>query len=62
MTRIMVMQGRHLGESDIGMIRGLLDVHPDWHRPRLSREICERWDWRNAQSQQDMAARTLLLI
>jgi hypothetical protein len=58
----MIMQGRELGQADIGVIRGLLDEHPQWHRSRLSVELCERWDWRNAQGRhKDMAARTLLL-
>jgi len=56
------MQGREVGESDIGLIRELLAAHPDWNRTRLSRELCARWDWRNAQGRaKDMAARTLLL-
>ncbi len=51
-----------MGESDLDLIRGLLGTHPDWHRTRLSRELCARWDWRNAQGRpKDMAARTLLL-
>jgi hypothetical protein len=58
----MVMQGRRLDESDMGMIRSLLAAHPDWNRTRLSREICARWDWRDARGRpKDMAARTLLL-
>jgi hypothetical protein len=56
------MQGREVGASDIGLIRDLLAAHPDWNRTRLSRELCTRWDWRNAQGRaKDMAARTLLL-
>ena len=62
MTSVMVMQGRELSGADIGLIRGLLDEHPEWGRTRLSEELCERWDWRNAQGRlKDMAARTLLL-
>jgi len=58
----MVMQGRQIGEGDLDLIRGLLAAHPDWNRTRLSRELCARWDWRNAQGRpKDMAARTLLL-
>jgi hypothetical protein len=58
----MVMQGRQVGESDIGLIRELLAAHPDWHRTRLSRELCTRWHWLNALGRpKDMAARTLLL-
>ena len=56
------MQGRQLSGADIGLIRSLLDEHPDWCRSRLSVELCERWAWRNAQGRRkDMAARTLLL-
>ena len=62
MTSVMVMQGRQLSGTDIGLIRSLLDEHPDWCRSRLSVELCERWAWRNAQGRlKDMAARTLLL-
>jgi hypothetical protein len=58
----MIIQGRHLDESAIGLIRGLLAAHPDWHRTRLSRELCALWNWHNAQGRpKDMAARTLLL-
>jgi len=56
------MQGRAMSAADIELVRGLLNEHPDWHRSRLSVELCERWAWRNAQGQlKDMAARTLLL-
>jgi hypothetical protein len=56
------MQGRLVSGADIGLIRGLMDEHPDWCRSRLSVELCERWAWRNAQGRRkDMAARTLLL-
>ena len=56
------MQGRKIGESEIGLIRDLLAAHPDWNRTRLSRELCARWNWRNALGcPKDMAARTLLL-
>jgi hypothetical protein len=58
----MVMQGRQIGERDIDLVRSLLEAHPDWNRTRLSRELCARWNWHNAQGRpKDMAARTLLL-
>jgi len=58
----MVMQGRQIGEGDLALIGDLLAAHPDWNRTRLSRELCARWDWHNAQGRpKDMAARTLLL-
>jgi hypothetical protein len=56
------IQGRHVTAADIGLIQGLLKDNPDWNRSRLSRELCERWDWRNGKGRlKDMAARTLLL-
>ena len=56
------MQGRRIGEADLDLIRGLLAAHRDWNRTRLSRELCARWTWHNAQGRpKDMAARTLLL-
>jgi hypothetical protein len=62
MASVMVMQGRHIGEREIDWMRGLLASHPDWNRTRLSRELCARWNWHNAQGRaKDMAARTLLL-
>ena len=58
----MVIQGRRLNGADIDLIRRLLDEHPEWHRSRLSQELCRRWQWCNAQGRlKDMAARTLLL-
>jgi len=62
MASVMVMQGRQIGEREIDWLRGLLGSHPDWNRTRLSRELCARWNWHNAQGRpKDMAARTLLL-
>ena len=51
------MQGRELSGADLDFIRDLLAEHPDWCRTRLSVELCERWNWRNAQGRiKDMAA------
>ncbi len=62
MTDVMVMQGRELSGTDIGLIRDMLAEHPAWGRTRLSEELCRCWQWRNAQGRpKDMAARTLLL-
>lgn len=57
-----VIQGRRLGESDLGLVRHWLATEPGWNRSRLSRELCERWNWRNGAGHlKDMACRTLLL-
>jgi hypothetical protein len=62
MTECPIVQGRRLTSSELSEIRELLAAHPDWHRSRLSRELCQRWDWRNeAGRPKDMACRSLLL-
>jgi len=58
-----IIQGRQLSAQDLVEIRTLRTEHPSWHRTRLSRELCERWGWRNeAGHLKDMACRSLLLI
>ena len=57
-----VIQGRRLKAEDIGLVRHWLATEPAWNRSRLSRELCERWNWRNGAGRlKDMACRTLLL-
>lgn len=58
----MIVQGRKIAVSDIRYIRELIASHPDWHRTRISRELCRMWDWVKPNGQlKDMACRTLLL-
>lgn len=62
MSEVIVMQGRQIMGADLKLIRDLMKSNPDWHRTRLSQELCELWNWRNALGRpKDMAARTLLL-
>lgn len=57
-----VIQGRRLGPEDLALVRHWLATEPDWNRTRLSRELCQRWNWRNEAGRlKDMACRTLLL-
>lgn len=57
-----VIQGRRLGPEDMGWVRHWLATEPAWNRTRLSRELCQRWGWRNEAGRlKDMACRTLLL-
>jgi hypothetical protein len=61
-TESLIVQGRRLGEPELGQIGQWLGKHPDWSRRRLSRELAEAWGWRNEAGQlKDMAARTLLV-
>ena len=55
------LQGRIVTPDDIQLIRQLISEHPDWHRTRLSQELCRRWNWTNAKGvYKDIAARSLL--
>ncbi len=57
-----MVQGRRLEPADIDWIRRLISDHPDWHRKRLSQELCLEWGWHNARGlMKDMAARSLML-
>jgi Domain of unknown function (DUF4338) len=57
-----VIQGRYLSALDLEQIRSLQAENLSWFRTRLSRELCELWEWRNEAGQlKDMACRTLLL-
>lgn len=57
-----LIQGRHIGTRELGQVRQLLAEHPDWSRWQLSRQLADRWQWRNPAGQlKDMAARSLLL-
>jgi len=57
----LTLQGRRIGEDELTTIRGLISSHPDWHRTRLSQELCREWSWCNeAGLLKDIAARSLL--
>ena len=61
MERGRFIQGRRVSAEDVEAIRALIAAHPSWHRTRLSKELCRRWDWVAANGQyKDMAARSLL--
>jgi hypothetical protein len=58
----LVIQGREIRPADVGLIRDWLQAHPSSNRTRLSRALCEAWNWRNGAGRlKDMAARSLLL-
>ena len=62
MDAVLSLQGRAVSGSDLESVRSLLKAHPAWSRWRLSRVLCEQWDWRNSAGElKDMAARSLLL-
>lgn len=57
-----ILQGRTIRLDDVLAIQRLRAEEPGLSRYRLSRRLCELWDWRDPKGQlKDMAARTLLL-
>lgn len=57
-----LIQGRDIGAGELAQVRQLLAEHPHWSRWQLSRQLAQRWQWRNPTGQlKDMAARSLLL-
>lgn len=57
-----IVQGRRIGSSEIGEIKGLIEANPLWNRRRLSVALAQRWQWYATSGQlKDMAARSLLL-
>ena len=56
-------RGRVVGSSDILYIRELIAAHPQASRRRLSKKLCEAWQWRQANGAlSDMVCRGLLLM
>jgi hypothetical protein len=59
---VWLVQGRPVSATEVAWIRQWLQAYPSWNRTRLSRQLCEQWDWRNGAGRlKDMACRGLLL-
>ena len=62
MKSLGIIHGYAIGSAQLEEIRELLCTHPEWHRSRLSVELCERWNLRGANGTlKDMGCRNLLL-
>jgi hypothetical protein len=61
MSSNLVIQGRQLLPDDLKLINRLIIDNPDWHRTRLSQELCRLWNWRTDKGLlKDMACRSML--
>ena len=50
-----------IGDEQLGQIKSIMEKNPGINRTRLSRELCELWDWRFPSGDlKDMSARDLL--
>jgi len=48
-------------DTDISEIKQLIRCNPDWHRSRLSVELCKMWDWKTPSGQvKDVSCRDML--
>ena len=52
-----IVQGRLIGPKELESIRLLLSENPHWSRWRLSRALCELWDWRAPNGQMKVSVR-----
>ena len=58
-----VYRGRSITSQQIAFIRQLISDRPELSRWRLSRELCEAWQWKQANGAlRDMVCRGLLLM
>ena len=62
MKAILKYRGRMIGAADIDSIRTLIQEHPEASRRELSRKLCQRWNWVQANGALcDMVCRGLML-
>ena len=56
-------RGRAISSEDILFIRGMIAAHPGESRRKLSKELCEAWQWKQPNGTlRDMVCRSLLLL
>src|SRR5271155_454392 len=57
-----IYRGQRFGGDEIVFIRQFIADHPELSRWKLSRQLCEAWDWKQANGAlRDMVCRGLLL-
>lgn len=58
-----IYRGRSIPSEQIAFIRKLIAEHPELSRWKLSRQLCEAWQWKQANGAlRDMVCRGLLLL
>ncbi len=62
MEEVLVYRGRRITHAQIRFIADLIAAHPHASRWRLSKLLCEAWDWRQANGAlRDMVCRGMML-
>jgi hypothetical protein len=55
-------RGRNISSADITFLRELIAQHPEMSRYALSRQVCESWQWKQANgASREMVCRSLML-
>jgi len=61
-TKEILVQGRRVGSEDLVWLRRWMELHSQWSRKRLARELCQQWQWVDGRGRlKDLAARSFLL-
>jgi len=61
-TKEILVQGRRVGSEDLVWLRRWMELHSQWSRKRLARELCPQWQWVDGRGRlKDLAARSFLL-
>ena len=62
MEALFTYRGKRITQEDVVFIRGLMAQNPEDSRWRLSRKLCQAWNWRQANGAlRDMVCRGLML-
>ncbi len=62
METVFTYRGRVVTDQDLEFIRHLIDQYPENSRNRLSKRLCEAWDWRQKNGAlRDQICRSLML-
>jgi len=56
------VQGRRMTTGELHELQQRIEVHPEWSRHQVARDLCQRWQWQTALGRwKTFAARSLLL-
>lgn len=56
------IQGRHIGDHEVALVRQIIADHPDWSRNQIALALAEAWNWRTATGRLKNFAGSSLLI
>jgi hypothetical protein len=61
MNEAMTCQGRLLQPQDLCWLRNVVQDHPDWSRHKITKHICNHWEWHTHSGQpKTFAARSMI--